>query len=48
MNIKELKQKLEEQLEKIADILIKGNDCELRTAPNGVTVIKVKKEVISK
>lgn len=48
MNSRELKPKLEEKLEEISEILAKGNDCELRTSPNGVAVIKVKKEVISK
>lgn len=48
MSARELKLKLEEKLEEMAEILYKGCDCELRTSPNGVTVIKVKKEVISK
>lgn len=45
---RELKLHLEEKLEKMAEILAKGNDCELRTSPNGVAVIKVRKEVVSK
>lgn len=45
---REIKLHLEEKIEKMAEILAKGNDCELRTSPNGVVVIKVKKEVISK
>lgn len=45
---RELKLHLEEKLEEMAEILAKGNDCELRTSPNGVAVIKVKKEVVSK
>lgn len=45
---RELKLHLEEKLEEMAEILAKGNDCELRTSPNGVAVIKVRKEVISK
>lgn len=48
MSARELKLKLEEKLEEMAEILSKGNDCELRTSPNGVAVIKVRKEVISK
>lgn len=48
MNTRELKLKLEEKLEEMAEILAKGCDCEIRTSPNGVAVIKVKKEVISK
>lgn len=48
MNRRELKLKLEEKLEEMAEILAKGNDCEIRTSPNGVAVIKVKKEVVSK
>lgn len=48
MSARELKLKLEEKLEEMAEILEKGCDCEIRTSPNGVAVIKVKKEVISK
>lgn len=48
MSVKELKPKLEEKIEEMAEILSKGFDCELRTSPNGVAVIKVKKEVVSK
>lgn len=48
LSVRELKLKLEEKLEEMAEILSKGCDCELRTSPNGVAVIKVKKEVVSK
>lgn len=48
MNPKELKPKLYEKIEEMEEILAKGNDCELRISPNGVAVIKVKKEVVSK
>lgn len=48
MSVRELKLHLEEKLEEMAEILAKGCDCEIRTSPNGVAVIKVKKEVISK
>ena len=48
MSKRELKFYLEEKLEEMAEILAKGNDCELRTSPNGVAVIRVKKEVVSK
>lgn len=48
MSQRELKLRLEEKLEEMAEILAKGCDCEIRTSPNGVAVIKVKKEVISK
>jgi len=48
MSKRELKLHLEEKLEEISEILDKGNDCELRASPNGVAVIKVKKEVVSK
>lgn len=44
----ELKNSVIEKAEEIAEVLFKNNDCELRTSPNGVSVIKVKKEVISK
>lgn len=37
-----------EKAPEMARILHNRNDCELRTSPNGVAVIKVKKEVISK
>ena len=48
MSVRELKLKLEEKIEEMAEILAKGNDCELRTSPNGIAVIKVNKEVVSK
>lgn len=44
----ELKNSVIEKAEEIAEVLSKNNDCELRTSPNGVVVIKVKKEVVSK
>jgi hypothetical protein len=44
----ELKNSVIEKAEEIAEVLFKNNDCELRTSPNGVSVIKVKKEVVSK
>lgn len=44
----ELKNSVIEKAEEIAEVLSKNSDCELRTSPNGVAVIKVKKEVISK
>lgn len=48
MSKRELKLHLEEKIEEMAEILAKGCDCELRTSPHGVAVIKVKKEVVSK
>lgn len=48
MSEREIKLKIIEKAEEIAAVLYKNNDCELRTSPNGVAVIKVKKEVISK
>lgn len=48
MNERELMLKLEDKLTEISKILAKGCDCEIRTSPNGVAVIKVRKEVISK
>lgn len=44
----ELKNSVIQKAEEIAEVLSKNSDCELRTSPNGVAVIKVKKEVISK
>lgn len=44
----EVKNSIIEKAEEIAEVLCKNNDCELRTSPNGVSVIKVKKEVVSK
>lgn len=44
----ELKNSVIQKAEEIAEVLSKNRDCELRTSPNGVAVIKVKKEVISK
>lgn len=48
MSQRELELKIIEKAEEIAEVLCKNSDCELRTSPNGVAVIKVKKEVISK
>lgn len=48
MSERELKLRIIEKASEMARILYKGNDCELRTSPNGVAVIKVKKEVVSK
>lgn len=45
---RELKLKIIEKAEEIAEVLCKNNDCELRTSPNGVAIIKVRKEVVSK
>lgn len=45
---RELKLMIIEKAPEVARILHKGNDCELRTSPNGVAVIKVSKEVVSK
>lgn len=45
----EIKSKIIEQAPIIAKILSQGKkDCELRTSPNGISVIAVRKEVISK
>ncbi len=45
---RELKVLISEKSEEIAKILYKGKDCELRTSPNGIVVIAVKKEVVAK
>lgn len=45
---RELKLLIAEKAGDIAKILYKGNDCELRTSPNGIAVVSLKKEVISK
>lgn len=45
---RELKLKVIENAEKIAEILANKKDCELRTSPNGIAVIAVKKEVVAK
>lgn len=45
---RELKLLISENAEKIANILYKGRDCELRNSPNGIAVIAVKKEVVAK
>lgn len=44
-----IKNKVIEQADTIAKILSQGKkDCELRTSPNGIAVIAVKKEVVAK
>lgn len=48
MSEREIKLKVIENADKIAEILFKKQDCELRTSPNGITVIAIKKEVILK
>lgn len=48
MNEREIKLKVIEQADKIAEILHKKRDCEIRTSPNGISVISVKKEVVAK
>lgn len=48
MTESELKLKIIEKAEEIAEVLSNNSDCELRVSPNGVAVIKLKKEVVSK
>lgn len=48
MSERELKMMIIERADYMAKILHKGMDCELRTSPNGVTVISNKKEVVVK
>lgn len=48
MSERELKLKIIEHADKIAEVLANKKDCELRTSPNGITVISNKKEVIVK
>lgn len=48
MQQREIKLQVIEKAGKIAEILVKKKDCEIRTSPNGITVIAVKKEVIAK
>lgn len=43
---RELKLKIIEHADKIAEVLCKNQDCEIRTSPNGIKVIANKKEVI--
>ena len=48
MSQREIEMKVIENADKIAEILFKKRDCEIRTSPNGIAVIAVKKEVITK
>lgn len=48
MSEREIKLKVIENADTIAEILHRKRDCELRTSPNGIAVIAVKKEVVSK
>lgn len=48
MSEREIKMKVIESADKIAKILCEKRDCEIRTSPNGIAVIAVKKEVIVK
>lgn len=45
---RELRLKIEDKAPEIAKVLKSGKDCEIRTSPNGIAVIAVKKEVIAK
>ena len=45
---RELRLKIEDKISEIAKVLKSGKDCELRTSPNGIAVIAVKKEVVTK
>lgn len=45
---REIKLKVIENADNIAEILHRKQDCEIRTSPNGIAVIAVKKEVIAK
>lgn len=45
---REIKMKIIEYADSIAEILYKKRDCEIRTSPNGIVVIAVKKEVVAK
>ncbi len=46
MSQRELKLKIIEHTDKIAEVLCKKQDCEIRTSPNGIKVIANKKEVV--
>lgn len=48
MSEREIKIKIIEQADKIAEILANKKDCEIRTSPNGIAIISVKKEVVAK
>lgn len=45
---RELRLKIEDKISEIAKVLKSGKDCEIRTSPNGIAIIAVKKEVITK
>lgn len=47
MSERELRLKIEDKAHKIAKILKSGKDCEIRTSPNGIKVISIKKEVVA-
>lgn len=46
MSQRELKLKIIEHADKIAEVLCKKQDCEIRTSPSGIKVIANKKEVV--
>lgn len=48
MNERELKLMISEKSMEIAKIIYKGNDCEIRKSPNGISIIEVNKRVVSK
>lgn len=48
MSERELRLKIEDKISEIAKVLKSGRDCEIRTSPNGISVISIKKEVVVK
>lgn len=48
MSERELKVLVENQSEIIAKILKNGNDCEIRKLKDGISVVEVRKKVVSK
>lgn len=48
MSEREIKMKLEEQLNTIAKAICKGKDVEIRKSANGVSVAEVSKKVVAR
>ena len=42
----ELTEQIKQNAEKIAEILAKGHDCEIRESKNGISVAEISKKVV--
>lgn len=48
MREREIKLKVIENADKIAEILANKKDCEIRTSPNGIAIAEISKKIVAK